>query len=127
MRLGARRGLYRTRDSVEDIEALRRALGVEKLTLFGISYGTKLALAYARAHPDHVARIALDSVVDPDDADGFGLEPYRAMAATLTALCPARCVSADPAADLARLAARLRRRRCAGSSTGCGAGHGGRR
>ena len=109
LKLGARRGLYGTRDSVEDIEALRRALRVEKLTLFGISYGTKLALAYARAHPEHVARIALDSVLDPDDDDSFGLEPYRAMAATLKALCPARCVSADPAGDLARLVERLRR------------------
>ena len=83
---------------------------MEKLTLFGISYGTKLALAYARAHPDRVERIALDSVLDPDDADVFGLEPYRAMAPSLAALCPARCrgVSADPAGDLARLADRLR-------------------
>ena len=109
-RLGARRAFYGTRDSVEDVEALRQALGVDKLTLFGISYGTKLALAYARAHPEHVERLALDSVVDPDDADVFGLEPYRAMAATLKALCPAGCrgVSADPAGDLARLADRLR-------------------
>ena len=59
---------------------MRQALGVEKLTLFGISYGTKLALAYARAHPDHVERIALDSVLEPDDADAFGREPYQAMA-----------------------------------------------
>jgi pimeloyl-ACP methyl ester carboxylesterase len=109
-RLGARRAFYTTRDSVEDMEALRQALGVKKLTLFGISYGTKLALAYARAHPDHVARIALDSVLDPDDTDPFGVEPYRAMGATLAALCPARCrgLSADPAGDLARLADRLR-------------------
>ena len=56
-----------------------------------------------------MARIALDSVLDPDDDDSFGLEPYRAMAATLKALCPARCVSADPAGDLARLVERLRR------------------
>ncbi len=109
-RLGARRAYYTTRESVEDVEAVRQALGVGKLTLFGISYGTKLALAYARAHPDHVARIALDSVLEPDDADAFGREPYQAMGRTLAALCPARCrgVSADPAADLARLADRLR-------------------
>jgi len=109
-RLGARRAFYTTRDSVEDVEAVRRALGVEQLTLFGISYGTKLALAYARAHPDHVERIALDSVLEPDDADVFGREPYQAMGPTLTALCPARCrgVSGDPAGDLARLADRLR-------------------
>ncbi len=108
--LGARRGLYGTDDSVEDVEALRQALGVQKLTLFGISYGTKLALAYARAHPDRVERLALDSVLDPDDADVFGLEPYRAMRASLAALCPEHCrgVSADPAGDLARLTDRLR-------------------
>jgi pimeloyl-ACP methyl ester carboxylesterase len=108
--LGARRAFYTTRDSVEDMEALRRSLGVPKLTLFGISYGTKLALAYARAYPEHVERIALDSVLDPDDADAFGAESYRAMAATLASLCPDRCrgVTADPAGDLARLADRLR-------------------
>jgi hypothetical protein len=55
-----------------------------------------------------VARIALDSVADPDEDDSLGLEPYRAMAGTLKALCPGRCVSADPAADLARLVSRLR-------------------
>lgn len=109
-RLGARRAFYTTRDSVEDVEAVRQALGVDKLTLFGISYGTKLALAYARAHPDHVERLALDSVLEPDDADGFGREPYQAMGPTLSALCPDRCrgVTADPAGDLARLADRLR-------------------
>jgi pimeloyl-ACP methyl ester carboxylesterase len=80
------------------------------MTLFGISYGTTLALAYARAHPDRVERMVLDSVADPDDADPFGLAGFRAMAPTLRALCPARCrgVSADPAADLATLVARLR-------------------
>ncbi len=108
--LGSRRAFYGTDHSVEDVEALRIALGADKLTLFGISYGTKLALAYARAHPDRVERMALDSVLDPDDADAFGLEPYRAMGPSLAALCPRRCrgVSADPGADLAQLAAQLR-------------------
>jgi pimeloyl-ACP methyl ester carboxylesterase len=110
-RLGPARSRYTTADSVEDLEAVRRALGVERLTLLGISYGTELALAYARAHPDHVERLALDSVVDPADADPFGLAGFRAMGPTLAALCPARCrgVSASPVADLARLTARLRR------------------
>jgi pimeloyl-ACP methyl ester carboxylesterase len=110
-RLGAARSHYTTADSVEDLEAVRRALGVERITLLGISYGTELALAYARAHPEHVDRMALDSVVDPDDGDPFGLSGFRAMGPTLHALCPAACagVSADPAADLARLVVRLRR------------------
>ena len=42
---------YTTPDSVADMEAIRAELGVEKLTLFGISYGTELAIAYARAYP----------------------------------------------------------------------------
>jgi len=121
-RLGARRAFYTTRDSVEDVEAVRQALGVEKLTLFGISYGTKLALAYARAHPEHVERIALDSVLEPDDADAFGREPYQAMGSTLAALCPAHCrgVTADPVGDLARLADRLRAAPLRGVSYGAG-------
>ena len=88
------------------------ALGADKLTLFGISYGTKLALAYARAHPDRVSRMALDSVLDPDDTDAYGLEPYRAMAPSLAALCPRRCqeLSEAPGGDLAQLADRLRAR-----------------
>jgi pimeloyl-ACP methyl ester carboxylesterase len=115
-RLGAARTHYSTPDSVEDMEAIRRGLGVDKLALFGISYGTELALAYARAHPDHVERMILDSTVDPDDRDPFGLAGFRAMGPTLSALCPAGCrgVSANPVGDLAALAARLRAKRLHG-------------
>jgi pimeloyl-ACP methyl ester carboxylesterase len=57
---------YNTVESVEDLEALRRALGAEKLTLWGISYGTHLALAYIRTHPDRVHRAILAGVEGPD-------------------------------------------------------------
>ena len=104
-RLGARRAFYTTPDSVEDIEAIRKALGVRRLTLFGISYGTTLALAYARAYPQRVERLILDSVADPDDA-----RPVRARRASgrcrrrCASLCPAAAASSDdPAADLAAL------------------------
>ena len=40
-----------------------RRSGRRKLTLFGISYGTELALAYARAYPQRVERLILDSTV----------------------------------------------------------------
>src|SRR3954470_7241110 len=109
-RLGTRRSFYTTPDSVEDMEAIRTALGGPRLTLFGISYGTQLAIAYARAHPDVVDRLILDSVVDADNTDPFGLAGTQAMPATLRALCPLHCrgVSNDPAADLTRLTAALR-------------------
>ena len=90
----------RRADSVEDMEAIRAQLGVEKLTLFGISYGTELAIAYARAYPQHVERLILDSVVDADDRDPFFTSNFRAMGPTLRSLCPAKCdgISADPGA-----------------------------
>src|SRR3954451_15267861 len=111
-RLGAARHHYTTADSVEDMEAIRQQLGVEKLTLFGISYGTELALAYARTFPTLVDRLIIDSVVDPDDTDPFVTASFRAMTPTLDGLCPARCrgISADPAGDLYALVTRLRTR-----------------
>jgi pimeloyl-ACP methyl ester carboxylesterase len=110
--LGPRRRHYTTPDSVQDMESIRQALGVDKLTLFGISYGTELALAYARTFPAHVDRLILDSVADPDESDPFFTAGFRAMTPTLDALCPARCrgISDDPAGDLAKLVAQLRAR-----------------
>ena len=93
-RLGEARRLYTTPDSVADLEAIRAELGVERLTLFGISYGTELALAYARAHPDRVDRLILDSVVDPDDRDPFGLAGFRAMGPSLAGPVPGRAAAA---------------------------------
>ncbi len=108
--LGARRAFYTTPDSVADMEAIRKAVGARKLTLFGISYGTELGLAYARAYPERVDRLILDSVVDPDESDPFGLAGFRAMGPSLASLCPDGCrdLSTDPAADLAALIAKLR-------------------
>lgn len=44
---------------VEDIERLRRHLGVERWTILGMSWGTTLGLAYAQTHPDRVAGMVL--------------------------------------------------------------------
>jgi pimeloyl-ACP methyl ester carboxylesterase len=109
-RIGPRRAFYTTRESVEDLDDVRQALGVDRLFLYGVSYGTKLALAYARTYPARVERLLLDSVADPDDADPFGLEPLRAIPDTLRTLCPEECrtTSANPGEDLRTLVARLR-------------------
>ena len=45
--------------AVEDIEALRKRLGVEKLTLLGHSWGGQLAMAYTVAHPKRVRALIL--------------------------------------------------------------------
>jgi proline iminopeptidase len=60
---GASRDGLTLAGGVADIEALRRSLGVDKLSLLGHSYGGSLAQAYAAEHPDNVDRlILLDSV-----------------------------------------------------------------
>jgi len=51
-----------TRHLVEDIEALRDRLGLERVMLFGGSWGATLALAYAAAHPQRVAAMVLRGV-----------------------------------------------------------------
>jgi pimeloyl-ACP methyl ester carboxylesterase len=108
-RLGPRRGFYRTTDSVDDIEALRAALGADKLTLIGVSYGTFLAQAYAARHPDRVERVLLDSVLDVSGWDPFYLDIFGAVPRVLRAVCRQTCArfTDDEVADLARLVARL--------------------
>ncbi len=51
-----------TPDLVGDIETLRRHLGIERLLLFGGSWGSTLALAYAQAHPERVQGCVLRGV-----------------------------------------------------------------
>jgi pimeloyl-ACP methyl ester carboxylesterase len=52
---------YTTEQNADDLEDLRRALGVRRIDLWGISYGTHLALAMMRRHPGSVGRVALAS------------------------------------------------------------------
>lgn len=47
---------------VEDIERLRERMGVERWTVFGGSWGSTLALAYAAKHPDRVSALILRGV-----------------------------------------------------------------
>lgn len=51
---------YNTLASARDLEALRKALGYETLSLFALSYGTRLALTYAREFPNRVDALVLD-------------------------------------------------------------------
>jgi pimeloyl-ACP methyl ester carboxylesterase len=62
---------YDTMTSADDVEDLRTALDIDEWNLFGISYGTRLALQVLRAHPDHVRSAVLDSVT-PTTIDGLG-------------------------------------------------------
>jgi len=106
--LGPRRAFYTSRDSADDIEAIRDQLGAERIALFGTSYGTKLALGYAKRYPGRVERLALDSVVQIDGPDPYYLDSVEASRRALRSLCGRRCSwTADPVADLAALVDRI--------------------
>lgn len=55
-----------TKDAAKDMDVLRAALGEEKLTYLGKSYGTYLGTVYAGLFPQNVGRMVLDGVVAPD-------------------------------------------------------------
>lgn len=57
---------YNTEQNADDIEDLRRHLGVDKIDLWGISYGTHLALSVLKRHPDAIGRVALASLEGQD-------------------------------------------------------------
>jgi pimeloyl-ACP methyl ester carboxylesterase len=56
-----------TADSARDLDAIRAALGVPKISYLGYSWGTYLGEVYATLFPGHVRRMVLDSVVGPSD------------------------------------------------------------
>ena len=54
---------------VEDIERLREHLGVERWTVFGISWGTVLGATYAERHPERVVALVFAAVSTGTAAD----------------------------------------------------------
>ncbi len=56
---------YTSAANAADIADLRRALGVDELNLYGVSYGTRLALTVLRDQPEGIRGVVLDSVYPP--------------------------------------------------------------
>lgn len=54
-----------TRDTARDMDVIRAALGEEKISYFGGSYGTYLGAVYTQMFPRRADRFVLDSAVDP--------------------------------------------------------------
>ena len=93
--IGPHRRYFTTADTVADIEALRNALGVSRLTLDGVSYGSYVAEQFALTHPAQVSRLVLDSVVPSCNVDPFQLAGMRRTATVLRAVCAAQGCGAD--------------------------------
>ncbi|TAK55069.1 MAG: alpha/beta fold hydrolase, partial [Gammaproteobacteria bacterium] len=106
-------GYYTTSLAVRDLEAVRAALGYERINLFGASYGTRVAQHYARRYPERVRTMALDSVAHPELVLGpaIALDAQQALDA-IFARCAADAACAerfpDPAGQFRALLERLR-------------------
>lgn len=57
---------YTTAHAVQDVDAVRGALGARQVNLVGVSYGTRVALDVMRQRPHAVRRVVLDGVAPPD-------------------------------------------------------------
>lgn len=57
--------LFATEQAAHDLDMIRRAVGDDKLTYLGYSYGTLLGGTYAQLYPQRVRALVLDGAVDP--------------------------------------------------------------
>jgi pimeloyl-ACP methyl ester carboxylesterase len=107
--LGPRASLYGTAAAADDIDAVRAALGVDKLDLWGDSYGTFLMPVYAARHPRHVRSIVLDGAF-PIASDQWGRDILRGVRRVIGLVCRRthRCSGPHVVAQVGRLARRLR-------------------
>ena len=103
---------YTTSIAVRDLDNVRRALGYQRINLFGNSYGTRVAQHYARRYPQATRALILDGVVNPEVVLGpaIALDAESALRRIL-ARCMAdkACAKAftDPAADYRALREQL--------------------
>lgn len=67
---------YNSRESAADIAELQRALEIESAVLYGVSYGTRLALSVLRYHPEGIRAVILDGVVPPQAAEGLEVADF---------------------------------------------------
>jgi pimeloyl-ACP methyl ester carboxylesterase len=108
--IGPTRQFYSTLDHADDMESVRVALGLGKIGVYGVSYGTKLALAYALAFPNEVDRMVLDSVLPTTLPDPYDRNVAQEMPKALAELCAgSRCsgITSNLPQDAATLANRL--------------------
>ncbi len=92
--LGEDFGSYRTSASADDLDAIREALGLERIELYGDSYGTFLAQSYAYRHRESLAAMVLDGAYPLHGESGWFPSNTRTGLRSLSIACrrrPARC------------------------------------
>ena len=135
--LGPAFASYRTSAAADDLDAVREALGLDSIALYGDSYGTFLGQSYAYRHGENLDALVLDSAYpvrgesgwfpsltphrDPLARDRLSpLEPLRRLGASAARACrraPAPARRAAPGPCSSRSARRATSRRAATTPT----------
>ncbi|HXS43541.1 MAG TPA: alpha/beta fold hydrolase, partial [Solirubrobacteraceae bacterium] len=108
--VGAHAGVYGSAAVADDIDAVRAALGLDKLDLWGDSYGTFLMPVYAARHPAHVRSIVLDGAF-PIAFDRWNRDVLRSVRRVIGLVCRRthRCSGRRVLTRLGQVGRRLRR------------------
>lgn len=86
--LGAAARHYSIRESVRDVDAVRTALHIRRVALFGDGFGATIALAYARRYPGRVERMVLHSPRAVGPIDPFFRAGMQSAPRLLSGICP---------------------------------------
>lgn len=97
---------YTTIENAADVDALRKALGYEKISLLGWSYGTHLSIALMRRFPNIIERVVLYGVEGPDHTYDLPSQTLAALSniAAAAQRSPALSASIPPSGLIATLA-----------------------
>jgi pimeloyl-ACP methyl ester carboxylesterase len=110
-RLGRQARAYTSAATADDFEAVRAHLGIPKLDLYGVSYGTYLMTVFAQRHPTSVRSVVLSSAF-PLRFDMWARANAQAMRLAIRRVCPrsttGKCNGPRTLRQLGGLARRLR-------------------
>ena len=110
-KLGRQTRAYTSAATADDFEAVRAHLGIPKLDLYGVSYGTYLMTVFAQRHPTSVRSIMLSSAF-PLRFDMWARANPQAMRLAIRRVCArsttGKCDGRRTLRQLGRLARRLR-------------------
>jgi pimeloyl-ACP methyl ester carboxylesterase len=104
--LGETRNFYTTADTVADLEDLRKAMGVRRWTVDGVSYGAFAGAQYGLRHPASIDKLVLDSVVPKDGIQTLYQDSLAHVTWMLREACREQNCGYDPAEDLKTVLAR---------------------